>query len=277
MKHRFVQRLFIYLAVIFLAVLFLLPVFFAFQRSLQKSIGSGWPEARGVTVGPGGLGNYAIVLRSPKLPGYFRSSLIITGLTIIGTIFTTVPAAYAFSKQRFRGKRFFFMLFLLALLLPVTSLIVPLFALIRQLKLINNPVGVIGPYIALGFPFYMLILRNFFDGLPDELIDAARIDGCSHFRVMWNIILPLSKPILAVVVLFTFLNTWNEFLLAFLILKNPAWHTITLAPLQYTSQYSTQYNLTFATIIILASPSIIVFFFLQRWYIQGLTAGALKG
>jgi len=123
----------------------------------------------------------------------------------------------------------------------------------------------------------MLILRNFFDELPTELIEAARIDGCSHFRVLLEIILPLSKPALAVVVLFSFLNSWNEFLLAFLFLKKDIWHTVTLAPLKYTSQYSTQFNLVFATIILLAIPSILVFFILQRWYVRGLVAGAIKG
>jgi len=276
MKHR-LSRPALYLAVILFSALYLLPVFFAFQRSLEPSTGAAWVEELDAARGPGGLQNYAIVLSSDKLPGYFRSSIIITGATIIGTLLVTVPAAYAFSKLRFRGKNLFFTLFMVAILLPVTAVVVPLFTLVRKLNLINNPLGVIGPYIAFGFPYFMLILRNFFDELPGELIDSARIDGCTQFQVLWKIILPLSKPALVVVVLFTFLNTWNEFLLAFLFLKKPEWHTVTLAPMQYASQYTTQWNLTFATIIILAIPATAVFFVLQRWYIQGLTAGSLKG
>jgi len=277
MKKNLLSRVLAYLAVFLICLAFFLPILFAFQRSIQKSEGSGWPEARGIPVGPGGLANYAVVLGNEDLPRYFRNSLLISGGTILGTIITVIPAAYAFSKMRFRGKELIYALFMIAILLPISSMVVPLFALIKNLKLINNPFGVIGPYIALGFPYFMLILRNFFDELPTELIEAARIDGCSHFRVLLEIILPLSKPALAVVVLFSFLNSWNEFLLAFLFLKKDIWHTVTLAPLKYTSQYSTQFNLVFATIILLAIPSILVFFILQRWYVRGLVAGAIKG
>ena len=180
-----------------LALVFISPLIIMVRVSLQ---GGGW-------------GNYLAVLQHPLIPRFFLNSLVVTALTIVLTYVATVLAAYAFARLKLRGRVLLFNAMLVGLMVPAIAVVVPLFVLFKNLQLFNNYWALVLPYTAFGLPFTLLLMRNFFDGLPDELLDAARIDGCNSFKALLWVVVPLSKSISMVVIIWTFLTAWNEYFL----------------------------------------------------------------
>jgi len=224
----------------------------------------------------GGLQNYLIVVTDPNLLRYFMNSIIVTTCTIVLTFLTSAFSAYAFSQMRFFGKEIIYYVLLTSITLPASSIVLPLFLLVRTYHLMNSYLALIGPYTALNYAFSMLILRNFFKDIPRDIVDSSKIDGCSWWKIFWNIFIPLSKAPISVVVIMTFLQSWNEYLLAISFMKSTKMLMLTMAPSKYIASYSWDIPKLFAVIVVIATPTILLFVALQGQFIRGLTAGALK-
>ena len=208
---------------------------------------------------------------------YFLNSLFYTVTVVLGIVIISSLAAFAFSRLKFPGKNLLFYMFLGAMMIPLPGSFVPLYVLMTRLHLINTRIGYILCMINVGLSFSIYLLKTFFDKMPVELEDAARIDGCSKIGIWWNVALPLAKPAIAVIVIFNSLNVWNEYILATLIFSSK-----NLMPLQrglmiFQGTHITEYSLLMAGMTITTVPIILVYLLMQRHIIKGITAGAIVG
>ncbi|HWH97242.1 MAG TPA: carbohydrate ABC transporter permease [Pseudolysinimonas sp.] len=243
-----------------IVVPFIFPLVVMFQGSLA---GQGWE-------------NYSIVLARPELPLFFRNSLIIATATVAIVCTATMLAAFGFSKLYIRGKEVLFWMLLVTMTLPEVVLLTPLFSTLISVNMYNTYWAVILPLAALQVPFTVLLARTFVNGIPDELLDAARIDGARTVQVFWHIVLPLMRPIAAAVVVLTLITAWNAYLLPLVFLVDTSSQTVTLLPQFFISQFSRDQTKVLAAAVIVAIPEVIAYLLLQRAFERGLSAGALK-
>lgn len=226
--------------------------------------------------GAGAAANYGAVLAQTPFLRYALNSLVIALGTVAIVYVCTMLAGYAFAKMRFAGKRLLFNAILVGLTLPVLSIIVPIFIAIQRLGLFSNPIAVIVPLSAVLVPFTLLLARNYLAGVPEEILEAARVDGASSFGTLIRIVIPLSAPISAVIVVWAFLQAWNEFFLPLLVLQGEDSRAITQIPQFFTSQYGSDVPKIFAALVLMSIPIVIAYLCLQRLFERGLTAGAVK-
>ncbi|MFA1549804.1 carbohydrate ABC transporter permease [Actinomadura chokoriensis] len=212
----------------------------------------------------GGLGQYVV------------NSLIVTAVSVLGILVLGAAAAYAFSRFRFRGRGALMSLLALGLLLPLQSYFIAQSTMFTDLGLTDTRWALIVPYIAMGLPLATYLLKVYLDALPDELFEAARVDGAGDMRVFLMIVVPLLKPGLATVAIFSALTSWNEFLLALLYIQDDALKTIPTGLLAFTGRHSTDYGLLFSALSIITLPMIVVYVVFNRWVVGGVTAGSLK-
>jgi multiple sugar transport system permease protein/raffinose/stachyose/melibiose transport system permease protein len=208
---------------------------------------------------------------------YFFNSMIYTAVVVIGVILIASMAAYAFSRLQFPGKNVFFLILISTMMIPLPGSIIALYVLLNKLHLINTRLGYIIPQINGGLALGIFLLKTFFDDLPKELEDSARIDGCGRFRVYWYIALPLARPAIAVLAIFNILAVWNEYLLANLILSDKKLMPLQRGLMMFQGAHVTEYPLLMAGIIITVLPVLLVYLMLQKHIIKGITAGAVKG
>ncbi len=221
--------------------------------------------------------NFVQVWQENPLPRFFLNSLLITVPTVILVLAISSLAAFAFSRLRFWGSGFWYILLMLTLMIPIPTLVIPLFQTAKTLGLLNNYLGLILPYTALGIPFAVVVLTSYFARLPRDLEDAARLDGCNSFQVYRQIMLPLSWPAMAVVFIWQFMVSWNEFILALVLMQDEARKPLILVPLVYNGVYLSKPGALFAILAIITVPVVLIYLFMQRYFISGLTAGSLKG
>jgi len=221
-------------------------------------------------------GNYRTVLSVPLLPRFFVNSALLAGAVILIVLVCTMTAAFGFAKLRIAGKELYFWFLLAALTLPGVVLLTPLFATVTRVGAYNTLWAVILPVAALQIPFATLLSRNFVDGIPDQLIEAARIDGANMLRTFWHVILPLTRPIIAAIVVLVFINSWNEFLLPLLFLQTPNEQVVTLVPQFFVGEYNNDQTKVLAAAVLTGLPVVITYICLQRFFERGLAAGALK-
>ena len=221
--------------------------------------------------------NYLYAWQQAQIPRFLVNSIIVAAATVVLTLVLASCAAYGFSTYTFRGGRSLFLMFVLLLIVPVPVGIIPLYVIVVRLHLVDTYFALILPYTSGSLPLSIFLLRAFFQSIPQELTDAARIDGCTQVSAFVRIVLPISRPGLATVVLLTFLNSWNEFFLALIFIHNPNLMTLPLGLQVFFFQYSTQWNYLFAALTMSIVPIIVVYLALQRQFIAGLTAGAVRG
>jgi raffinose/stachyose/melibiose transport system permease protein len=226
--------------------------------------------------GAGFVANYGAVLTKTPFLASLRTSALISASTIAVVYVCTMSAAYAFAKMRFPGRGALFNVVLGGLVLPGIALIVPLFVIVARLDLFNNLLSVVIPLSAGIVPFTVLLTRNYLISVPDDVLEAARIDGCGSVRTLLRIVLPLAKPITAVVVVWAFLQSWNEFFLPLLFLQDPELATVTTIPAYFTSTYGSDQPKIFAALVLICLPIVVAYLSLQRFFERGLTAGAVK-
>lgn len=208
---------------------------------------------------------------------YFKNSLLLIATKVPLGILVASLAAYPLAKMRFPLSTPIFMLFLVGLAVPVQVTLQPLLIMMQRIGLANSIWALIPPYVAFGLPFQIFVMRGFFRLIPGELIEAARLDGASELTIFRKIMLPLSLPALATLFIIDSLSTWNEFLIALVMINAKDSRTVPLGLLQFQGEFSTQYTLLMAGIVISIVPVIAIFIFLQRYFVAGLTGGALKG
>ncbi len=221
--------------------------------------------------------NYLSALTTRRLWLSLGNSVLLSGGTVLLTLVVSVMAAFAFAQMRFLGKRLLFSYFLMGLLFPAATAILPLFIRVRNLGLLDTPWGVILPQSAFGLGMAILLLWGFFRQLPEELWDAAVIDGCGYGSFLWRIVLPLSRPILATVAVFSLVHSWNSYLLPLTLLNSPGAYPWTLTIMDFAGEYSTDWPAILAFITLTLVPAVIFFLVAQKQIVAGLTSGAVKG
>ncbi len=208
---------------------------------------------------------------------YFLNSLFYTVVVVVGVILFSSMAAYAFSRLQFRGKSVLFLVIISTMMIPIPGSFIALYALLTKLRLVDTQLGYILPQINGGLALGIFLLKTFFDDLPKELEDSARIDGCGRFRVYWHIALPLARPAIAVLAIFNILAVWNEFFLSNLILSDKKLMPLQRGLMVFQGAHITQYPLLMAGIVITILPVLVTYLLLQKHIIKGITAGAVKG
>ena len=206
---------------------------------------------------------------------FFTNSVVVAVTVTLGNLAFCSMLGYAFAKIDFAGRTWLFRLVLATLMIPGMVLLVPLFVLVSRIGLVNTYPALILPFLA--GPFGVFLMRQFMQGIPDELIDAARVDGAGEFRIFLRVVMPLCKPALATLAILTFLGSWNNFLWPLVAASTEDMYTLPVALALYSvGQNSTNYGLLLAGSVVVVLPILVVFFALQRHFVQGLATTGLK-
>jgi multiple sugar transport system permease protein/raffinose/stachyose/melibiose transport system permease protein len=246
------------------ATAFVLPYLFPLIVMVSGSLaGHGWK-------------NYADVIQVPGFFRFFLNSAIIAAGVIVLVYGVTMLAAYGFAKLHIRGREVYFWMLLACLTLPEVVLLTPLFTTTQQVGLYDTYWSVILPLAALQVPFAVLLTRNFIKGLPDEMFEAARVDGANSMRGFLYLVIPLTKPIAAAVLIFTLIGAWNNYLMPLVFLQSQEMQTITLVPQFFIGQFSNDQTRILAAAVLTAIPEVIAYLCLQGLFERGLSAGAIK-
>lgn len=208
---------------------------------------------------------------------YLVNSIIVTIPTVVGVVALSSLAGYAFGRLKFFGSKVIFYCFLVGLMVPFQSIMIPMFYDLQKLKLLGSYWAMILPAIALGLPFGIFLMQAFFHDLPADLADAARVDGCSEISVFLKVMLPLAGPAVSTLIVFQFMWTWNAFLMPLLFLNEESLRPIALGIMFFSGRYTTNYGLVAAGVTLATLPIIINYIIFQRQFMRGLTAGAIKG
>lgn len=220
--------------------------------------------------------NYPESLRSMPFAVYLSNTLTLCFFSVLGSTLSCALVAYGLCRVRWRGSRWIFGLVVVTMLLPWQVTMIPRFVLISELGLYNSLLAIILPTF-LGNAFFIFLLRQFFITVPEQLFEAGRIDGLSHWGLFWNIMVPLSKPALATVALFQFVETWNDFGGPLLYLNDPEKFPLAYGLERFVSSYGDQTHLLLAAAVLFTLPMVILFFLAQRTFIQGISTSGIKG
>jgi len=222
------------------------------------------------------LNSYQTIFSDPKVPlarFYLNSALVSVGRVVI-TLFTSSLAGYIFAKFAFRGKNFLFGFILIQLMIPFQVVMIPAYLILVQLRLIDSLWGLVIPSMVDAFGIFLM--RQFISTFPNDLIDAARIDGSSEFGVYWRVVMPNLGAPLATLGIFTFMATWNDYLWPLIVITTHEKRTLPLLLTWYTSQHGQRYDLTMAASVIVLIPVLLVYVFFQRWIVRGVALTGMK-
>lgn len=220
-------------------------------------------------------GNYITIWTKIPMLTFVKNSAKLTIIVTILQLVTSSFAAYAFAKLKFKGRNILFLGYIGTISVPWHAYMVPQFMLMRTLHLNNTHLSII--CLQAFSAFGVFLMRQFYDGIPDELCEAARIDGMSEYGIWWRIMLPLSKPALSTLTIFTFVNTWNDFLGPLIYLTDTKKKTLQIGLRMFITDYSSEYGLIMAASVVALIPVLIVFLALQKYFVQGVATAGLKG
>lgn len=277
LKEALPRSIWDWLILIFLllcAAFFLMPMYVmvvtGLKQSQNVSLSTMWHLP--TQISGGGFGEAWNKL-SPSLWNSFQ-------LTIPATILSSILGSingYIFSKWKFPGANYLFALLVFGMFIPYQSILIPLVQFLQMVKLYGSIPGLILVHVIYGLPITSLIFRNFFTNIPDEMLEAARIDGAGVIRTFFNIMLPLGLPAFVVVGIFQFTNIWNDFLFGISVVPNPAAQPVTVAVNNLQGSYSVDWNVVMAGAVLVALPTLLIYVFLGRFFVRGLLAGSVKG
>ena len=277
LKEALPRSIWDWLILIFLllcAAFFLMPMYVmvvtGLKQSQNVSLSTMWNLPSQIS--GGGFGEAWNKL-SPSLWNSFQ-------LTIPATILSSILGSingYIFSKWKFPGANYLFALLVFGMFIPYQSILIPLVQFLQMVKLYGSIPGLILVHVIYGLPITTLIFRNFFTNIPDEMLEAARIDGAGVIRTFFKIMLPLGRPAFVVVGIFQFTNIWNDFLFGVSIVPNPAAQPVTVAVNNLQGSYSVDWNVVMAGAVLVALPTLLIYVFLGRFFVRGLLAGSVKG
>ena len=270
-----VRVLALYLLALLMAAFALFPLLIALGTAL-KPPGTATSDLSLFPTRPS-WSNFSYIFTETSLLTYVKNSFIVTFATTALVLAGASLAAYAFSRLNFFLKNVWYPLFLMGLMLPFVVVLVPLFHIERTLHLFNTYGALVFPYVGFGLPFAILLLKNYFDSVPREMEEAALVDGASRLRTFLAIMLPMTTPALTTVAIFQAVGSWNEFLFALLFMTKDAMRTVPLAIIPFIGQFGNQTEYMFAMLLVITLPPIVLFVAVQRYFVSGLTAGAIKG
>ncbi len=264
-----------FMALVGLTLLWLLPVFASLITSFRTmddiSINGFWNIPEEIS-----FDKFSQAWQQAHLNQYLLNSFIITIPSLIGMLFLSSLSAYALARFKFKGNLFFYFMYVAGMMLPFQILLLPVFRLTNNLGIYDTYGALIMIHTAFQLGFCTFVMRNFMKTVPNEILDAARVDGCGEFRIYWQIMLPLSLPSLAALATLQFTWVFNDFLWALILLRSDTLKPVTAGLATLQGQYVTDWPLITAGALLATLPTIVVFIFLQRYFIQGLTLGSGK-
>jgi ABC-type glycerol-3-phosphate transport system permease component len=261
---------------IFVAILMLFPFLWLVSSSLKAQLDIFAYPPKWIP-DPIVWQNYVDAMTFRPFGLYLRNSLAIAALNVIAVVLTSSFCAYGFARIRFWGRDVWFSIVIATLLLPNIVTLVPQFIIFTRLGWVNTILPLTVPLFFGGGAFNVFLFRQFFRTIPEELADAARIDGCSEFGIYWRIMLPLSRPALITVGIFTFLASWNDLIGPLVYLRSPDTYTVAIGLAQFRGAMTTRWDLQMAAATVMILPVVILFFFAQRYFIKGIVMTGLKG
>lgn len=273
MKSRRIKSIALTSTLAVTALLVLVPFIWMITTSFMKSGESFsyppkfWPEHFT-------LHQYAILFQRLHFLRDFMNSFAVASLMTVSSLFVNSLSGFAFAKYSFKGRRFVFTSFLATMVIPAQVGMLPVFLILRQMGMLNTYWGLILPGTVSAFSIFFF--RQYMSSIPTDLIDSARIDGCSDFRIYWQIILPLAKPALVTLGIFTFLGTWNDFMWPLIVLNRDTMYTLPVALANLMGEHAPDTELMMAGSVVTVLPIMILFLALQKSYVSGLIAGSLK-
>lgn len=221
--------------------------------------------------------NYADAWRIGGFAELVGNSLMNLAGVVALTLATCAPAGYALAKIRFPGREWLFYAFIFGLTIPIQAIIIPLYQVLFGLRLIDTLTGIVLAQVSNGIPFGIFLMRSFFVSVPDELVEAGKIDGASHVQILTRIFLPISLPAVQALVVISALSTWNDFFLPLVVLISPEIQTLPLGLVRFAGTYASEYRLVFSGTVISFLPIILLYILTHRRFTEGLTQGAIKG
>lgn len=222
-------------------------------------------------------GNYVTAFVDGHFLLYLKNSIVINTLAVLLVIIISIMAAYAIRRMRWKLSGFVKTILLLGMMIPIHATLLPNYKIYNAVGLTDTIWALLIPYVAFSLPQGLFLMTGFIDSIPWELEEAAVMDGCSIYRIVFQIITPMLKPSIATVAIMTFLNNWNEFIMASTYLSKPAWKTLPFSVLEFTGQYSSNYAVQFAVMSLTAAPAVIVYIILNKHITKGVAMGAVKG
>lgn len=274
-RKKIMKKFLLYLLMVILSVIWIIPIFTlvatAIKGKAEFYMGTSLFELPEKIA----WSNFANAFTKGKLFLYMKNDLLICILKVPMGIFIEAMAAFALTRLRIRHRTGLFVFFIVGMMLPLQTALVPINVIYSKLGLLNTYSGLFFVYIGFGISFGILILRGFFNGIPKEIDDAAYIDGCSKWKLFCEITLPISKPAVATLVISDFLATWNEYLLASIIINDNKMKTVPPGILTFVGEHSTDYGYLCAGVLISVIPILIVYLIFQKYFVEGMS-GAIK-
>jgi raffinose/stachyose/melibiose transport system permease protein len=221
-------------------------------------------------------GNYQAVLSLDLFPHFLINSFIVSVSVVILLLVVVALAAFGFSKVTFPGASSVFAICLIGLMIPPVAMLVPLFQTVKAFHWMNTYLSLIGPEVAMSIPFSLLLARNSFDEIPNELLEAAEMDGANAWGKFVRVMMPLAVPVLATIGILAFLNSWNQYLFPLVFINKETMLTVTMAPKFFINEYTSDYHKVFAALVLITIPIVILYLFGQKYMQRGLTSGAIK-
>lgn len=274
MNNKF-KSIIIYSLLTVFALFFIIPYLWILSTSLKG-------DAQIFTIPPQWIPetfhweNYARVFERIPFLLYLKNSVFISAIVVAGTLLSSSIVAYSFGCLNWPGRNFLFIIVLTSMMLPIQVIMIPVFVIFKEIGWLNTFKPLTLPAFLGGGAFNIFLLRQFFISIPKDLLDSARIDGCSEFRIYWNIVLPNAKPALATVAILTFMFSWNDFLGPLIYLSDQAKGTIALGLGMFVGQYVTEWSLLMAASMLMMLPMLLIFFVFQKYFIQGFIMSGIK-
>ena len=273
MDKKRIKNISMFILMSLLSVMFIIPFLWVISTSLKPEsavfsnqlIPESWQ-----------FDNYVKVFDKLPLLVYLKNSVVITAITIIGTVLSSSIVAYSFGCLEWPGRNAIFIFIIATMMLPLQVIMIPVFIMFKNLGWLNSIKPLTIPAFFGGGAFNIFLLRQFFMSIPKSLIDAARIDGCSELKIYWSIVMPLAKPAVATVAILTFMFSWNDFLGPLIYLSEKAQGTLALGIAQYAGQVNPEWSILMAASVLMMLPIIVLFFLFQRYFIQAFTMSGIK-
>ncbi len=271
-RNRSIKWFFMYL----LAIIQLFPFLWVVNFSLVKD-----SEVFGTSIfkmpNPPMWENYMVAWRDGNVFRYSLNSLLVTSVTIMITVFLSLTLGYAFCRMKWRFRSMFLTMIMLGMMIPIHTTLIPNFLIYSKIGLTNSYWGLIIPYSAFALPLGVYLMTGFMASIPRSLEEAAVVDGCGIYRIIIQIVLPITKPAVVTIAVITFLSCWNEFIIAATYLNNESLRTLPFSVFNFTGQYSSRYAVQFAVMTLSAIPALIFYAILNEQITKGVTMGAVKG
>lgn len=275
-KKLTVGRTVLWVVLILVAVIQIFPLIWLVDFSLASS---NEMFTSGLLIIPEKIqwGNYVKAFTDGHFLQYLKNSVLINGLAVLFVILISIMAAYACRRMQWKLSGLVKTILLLGMMIPIHATLLPNYKIYNMLHLTDTIWALLIPYVAFSLPQAMFLMTSFLDSVPMELEEAAVMDGCGIYRILFQIVTPMLKPSIATVSIMTFLNNWNEFMMASTYLSSPKWKTLPFSVLEFTGQYSSNYAVQFAVMALTAAPAVIVYIILNKHITKGVAMGAVKG